>query len=178
MSASADSCSNCGTQGVALKRCARCMQTSYCGADCQKAAWKKGHKTECTPAMPARDVFEIVKVAYAGSDWQEVLKWQGRLDDLLEGRSAVVCNNILFAFSTAHRETASEGRQALRQMVKIELRHVDVLGTMERFRDQGESMCRVGDHLTKLHQQYRDTTLQEAARYRTTLPYPPLNPNP
>ncbi|KAJ1477722.1 hypothetical protein T484DRAFT_1820172 [Baffinella frigidus] len=166
MSATSGSCSHCGKQGVALKRCARCLETSYCGAECQKAAWKGGHKMACMPPLlPPGEVFDKVKAAYAGGDWKEVIKWQGRLDDLLEGRSDVVCNNILFAFSVAHRETASETASALHQMVTIEQQYIEVLGKMERFRDQGESCCKVGEMLTKLHQQYLETTSQEAARY-------------
>ncbi|KAJ1467183.1 hypothetical protein T484DRAFT_1646020, partial [Baffinella frigidus] len=55
MSASA-SCSHCGKQGgAALRRCARCKQASYCGADCQKEAWKT-HKGACAAPPPPGDV--------------------------------------------------------------------------------------------------------------------------
>ena len=40
------SCSHCGKQREALKRCSRCKQDSYCGAECQNAAWK-GHRKSC-----------------------------------------------------------------------------------------------------------------------------------
>ena len=32
---------------TALQRCSRCKQVSYCGATCQKKAWKDYHKAEC-----------------------------------------------------------------------------------------------------------------------------------
>ena len=44
MKKSAASCSHCGKQGTALKRCLRCKRASYCGVDCQKAGWRL-HKT-------------------------------------------------------------------------------------------------------------------------------------
>jgi len=51
-------CSQCGKQGVELKRCSRCKKVSYCGAECQKMAWNL-HKDACnlqkqglTPPLP------------------------------------------------------------------------------------------------------------------------------
>ena len=38
-----DSCSQCGKQGEDLLRCSICKHAWYCGAACQRAAWK-GHK--------------------------------------------------------------------------------------------------------------------------------------
>lgn len=45
-------CSFCGKEKgvVALKRCMRCKQASYCGAECQKAAWGL-HKKTCKEAL-------------------------------------------------------------------------------------------------------------------------------
>ncbi|KAJ1477955.1 hypothetical protein T484DRAFT_1962147 [Baffinella frigidus] len=45
----APGCSHCGTQGVSLLLCARCMHASYCGAACQKAAWKEHKQNTCSP---------------------------------------------------------------------------------------------------------------------------------
>lgn len=39
-------CAECGTLG-AIQRCARCQQTVYCGAACQKRHWRGGHKHAC-----------------------------------------------------------------------------------------------------------------------------------
>jgi hypothetical protein len=32
-----------------LKQCSRCETVRYCGADCQKAHWRSGHKQACVP---------------------------------------------------------------------------------------------------------------------------------
>ena len=49
----ARACAHCGavsgTDGVRLKKCDRCRKARYCGRQCQKAAWKSGHKEECQP---------------------------------------------------------------------------------------------------------------------------------
>ncbi|KAK1673983.1 MYND finger [Colletotrichum godetiae] len=42
-------CTNCGkaaTNGVALKKCMRCLGAKYCSVDCQKEDWRK-HRGEC-----------------------------------------------------------------------------------------------------------------------------------
>ncbi|KAJ7200586.1 hypothetical protein GGX14DRAFT_400583 [Mycena pura] len=48
---SAKKCSGCGKgeepNKAALLRCSRCLGVSYCGKECQTAAWKRGHKREC-----------------------------------------------------------------------------------------------------------------------------------
>jgi len=31
-------------------QCAQCKAAKYCSKDCQKKAWKTGHKRECVPA--------------------------------------------------------------------------------------------------------------------------------
>ena len=54
MEAGMEICSNCkkrptcGDNGtVTLQRCTRCKAIKYCGAACQKAHWKAGHKKDC-----------------------------------------------------------------------------------------------------------------------------------
>jgi len=61
-----DTCANCGKKegegGIKLKRCMACKYTNYCGAECQKANWKK-HKKSCEYLqMPTIDR------AYAGEE--------------------------------------------------------------------------------------------------------------
>ena len=81
------SCSYCGKQHAALKRCSHCKQASYCGAECQNAAWK-GHKKKC---VTLEEVFEKVWAAAAGEDgvgdWRKVLKWEGHMEAMMERQS-------------------------------------------------------------------------------------------
>ncbi|KAI9004009.1 hypothetical protein DFJ74DRAFT_694375 [Hyaloraphidium curvatum] len=42
----ADSCDRCGAESDTLLRCSGCKVTRYCGAACQRAAWKD-HKDIC-----------------------------------------------------------------------------------------------------------------------------------
>ena len=48
-------CANCGLASDALKRCTRCLEVSYCGRECQVAAWKAGHKSVCVEASDAAE---------------------------------------------------------------------------------------------------------------------------
>ncbi len=44
-------CGNFGCEGewaLPLKHCGRCRVVRYCGADCQRAHWREGHRAECT----------------------------------------------------------------------------------------------------------------------------------
>lgn len=45
-------CNGCGavptaTNGVALKACSQCQGPRYCGKECQRKAWRDGHKADC-----------------------------------------------------------------------------------------------------------------------------------
>ena len=82
MAASAESCANCGKQGEGLKRCSRCKQASYCGAECQNADWKR-HKKKCAPPVPLQDITAKVDAARASGDWRGVLRWEGRMEELM-----------------------------------------------------------------------------------------------
>jgi hypothetical protein len=43
-------CDGCGNDYSGKLRCSRCECSFYCSKDCQKAAWKQGHKHECSSA--------------------------------------------------------------------------------------------------------------------------------
>ena len=45
-------CGACGARDAALK-CGRCMVVHYCGAACQAADWRAGHKAACRPPATA-----------------------------------------------------------------------------------------------------------------------------
>jgi hypothetical protein len=78
------SCSHCGKHGgAALLRCSACKQTRYCGAECQKAAWKL-HKKTCAFRLPLDDVRRKLVALSGTSEWREVLKWECRLTELME----------------------------------------------------------------------------------------------
>jgi hypothetical protein len=76
-----ETCSHCGKQSPTLKRCSNCKQVSYCGAECQKAGWKK-HKKKCAPPLSVMDVMTQVEASFYASDWEGVLKWEGRMEEL------------------------------------------------------------------------------------------------
>eukprot|EP00639_Heterosigma_akashiwo_P012037 CAMPEP_0206362818 /NCGR_PEP_ID=MMETSP0294-20121207/1214_1 /ASSEMBLY_ACC=CAM_ASM_000327 /TAXON_ID=39354 /ORGANISM="Heterosigma akashiwo, Strain CCMP2393" /LENGTH=353 /DNA_ID=CAMNT_0053808027 /DNA_START=27 /DNA_END=1085 /DNA_ORIENTATION=+ len=40
-------CARCGEHSTKLMKCSRCLNVQYCNADCQKQAWKEGHKAVC-----------------------------------------------------------------------------------------------------------------------------------
>jgi hypothetical protein len=40
-------CSHCGQAAAKLRLCGGCKQRQYCGQECQRAAWKSGHRGEC-----------------------------------------------------------------------------------------------------------------------------------
>ena len=142
------SCSQCGKQRKALKRCSRCKQASYCSAGCQIAAWK-GHKKTC---VTLDDVVERVNAAHIREDWRAVLKWEGRMEEMMEVRTDAGCNKILEVFIDAHgRAFNSTGsKDDSLSIVRLETRRVEVLGKMQRFRDQGEALCRTADCLSVL----------------------------
>ena len=147
MASKATSCAQCGKQGE-VKRCLRCKQVSYCGAECQKAGWK-GHKVTC---MTLDDIVGQVWAAHNNSDWSGVLAWEGRLEELLDearefaDQPESACHNILEMFANAHEiQYLSYGRSVhhRKEALKLNKRKIDLLGTMQRFRDQGDAMCSI-----------------------------------
>ena len=155
------SCSQCGTQRAALKRCSRCKQAWYCGAECQNAAWK-GHKTTC---VTLNDVFEKVNAARL-DDWREALKWEGRMEEMMQNQTDAGCIAILSRFSRSHASgfnSTGNAEHALSN-VRLEKRKVEVLGKMQRFRDQGEALCRVADQLLGLGRHQESERHFERAR--------------
>ena len=144
-----ETCAHCGKRGAALKRCLRCTQVSYCGAECQKLAWK-GHKKTCEPPapLPVEEVILKVSAAHVAHDWREVLKWEGRMEQLLQFRSPADCDWILTAFTVAHemgmRSKGTKDHAFL--AMGLEERRVVLLGKVERFRDQGAALCSIAQY--------------------------------
>ena len=135
------SCAHCKKKGVGFKHCSRCKHASYCGAECQLAAWK-GHKIFC---VKKEDVFEKVHAASLANDWRGLLKWEGRMGDLMDDQDDACCDHLLFLFATANFFMFSEtsrSDQAI-QVIKLKELRVQLLGKMQRFRDQGALMCEI-----------------------------------
>ena len=154
-------CSECGKGGGDLQRCSTCKQTWYCGAQCQKAGWKR-HKKTCVPLKEVRletvasmqDVWGRLSTANNSLDWPGVLKWEGRLDELMAYRDDAGCDEILGIFIQAHSRMAGTfGTTGFAQQhsvlrIKLEERRVDLLGKMGRFCDQGKAICAVAESLS------------------------------
>jgi hypothetical protein len=151
------SCSHCGKECGELKRCSICKHASYCGASCQNAAWKK-HKKTC---VTLEEVRNRVSAAAEGQDWRGVLKWEGRMEQLLEGRSDAARNGTLKNFKWAHAVawSATDSTDHALAAVRLQDRRIEILGNMERFRDQGESICEAAEYLVLVGK------VQEAAGY-------------
>ena len=70
--------------GAGLKICGRCRQVAYCSRNCQKAAWKRGHKKECE-ALQARGaeerrqrVYKKLADRYNGQNYKDIVPMQRR----------------------------------------------------------------------------------------------------
>ena len=164
-----NTCSHCGKKG-ATKRCSTCKQASYCGAECQNAAWKK-HKKTCARPVSTIDVWEKVTAANAAGDWRGVLAWEGHLQELLEEHSDAPWKSggILSAFIEAHTKAHNSGfsssstAHALALITLLE-RQIEVLGKLERFRDQGRFMCNLAGWLRLLKRRQEAAKQYERAR--------------
>ena len=146
-------CSHCGKQCSSPKRCSTCKHASYCGAECQKAGLKK-HKKTCAPLLSVDEVWEKVRAGCTAGDWRGLLRWEGRMEELMEGQSDARCCFVLLAFSSAHSELKcgelDSKTDHLLSAIGLLERRVDLLGKMQRFRDQGEAMCTLAAHFNKL----------------------------
>ena len=133
-----DRCACCGKPGRALKRCSICKHVWYCGAKCQKR-----HQKTCAPPLSTEDVRARVDAAHEAHDWREVLKSEGRMDELMEGQPDATCETILRIFQAAHtRGHVSTGSpHHIPSLTRIGEEMIDLLGKMQCFRDQGEEMC-------------------------------------
>jgi hypothetical protein len=113
-----------------------------------------------------KEVCEKVTAADGRGDWREVLKWEGRMEELLERQSDAVRRTILEIFVNAHlrgyNATVSEDNSLA--IVRLEKRRIEVLGRMQRFRDQGAALCRVADQLLGSGKQQDAGTYFQRAR--------------
>jgi hypothetical protein len=160
-SCSADRCSHCGKAGVELKRCMRCKEASYCGAACQKADWTR-HKKSCAQ----RDLVEKLWEAHSERDWRGILKWQGRMEELMTGRTDASCAYVLEIFSIAHKRgwNSTGSKDHARSCVGLQKRRIPLLQKLQRFRDQGEAMCDIAFNLADLKEERESASFFQQAR--------------
>jgi len=159
-----ESCAHCGTQGTSLKRCVRCMYTWYCGAECQKAGWKVHKKTTC---ISLTHVWDQVLAANAVQNWRGVLEWEGRMESLMDFQwEDKFREHILAVFIRANsKATAAEDRMETKlSALKLRQRRVEILGRMERYRDQGTEMCAVATNFIMLSHQQEAASWWQRAR--------------
>jgi len=149
-------CAHCGKPGTALKRCSICKHVWYCGAECQNAAWKR-HKKSCAPPLSINDVHAKFIAAVDAGDWREVLKWEGHMDEMMAGQPDAICLVILKRFMAAHKAGTFSTMSAtlLRgsphhylSAIRLAEKQIDLLGKLQRFRDQGEAMCVLASDLS------------------------------
>ena len=158
-------CAHCGKQGAKLKRCSICKHVWYCGAACQNAAWRQ-HKKTCAPPLSTDDVRAKVLAPRAASEWREVLKWEGRMEEMMHGQPDAVRNNILFKFYDSHTSgSLSTGSpHHLLSAIRLGEERVALLGKMERFRDQGKEICNLADNLSEVGKHQHAAEYYQKAR--------------
>ncbi|KAJ1495319.1 hypothetical protein T484DRAFT_1762975 [Baffinella frigidus] len=142
--ASEASCAHCGKQGGEFQRCSRCKQACYCGAECQRAGWK-AHKKTCAPPLHWIQVAEKVLSGNIAGDWREILKWEGRMEELLtHSPDDQIANCHLQTFMNAHmwKLSTTGFQKSAVDVARLEARRVDLLGKMER-----KAMCNLAFHL-------------------------------
>ena len=73
-------------------------------------------------------------------DHAEVLKWEERMDDLMVMKTADTRDYILKAYVNAHTSqlTARNWVDHALAIARISERRIEILGNLQRFRDQGE----------------------------------------
>jgi hypothetical protein len=112
------------------------------------------------------DAMERVNAAHLREDWRGVLKWEGRIEKMMGDQPDAGCKNILEVFCNAHKavfnSTGSTDHSL--SIVRLETRRVEVLGKMQRFRDQGQALCRVADRLPSLGRQHEAEEYFQRAR--------------
>ena len=99
------------------------------------------------PPSLLNEVEESMKAAADAGDWLRILKWEGRMEELLEYQSEPVSVTILLRFVRAHlmywgdfKEDAA-GKEHGRTYVQLEERRIDLLAAMGRLRESALALC-------------------------------------
>ena len=140
------------------------------------ASWQEGAKkrevrkriAEVKHGRVLQEVWENVKAAQVALDWRGVLKWEGRMDELLEYQAEDADrDSVLGAFLDAHMGAFASGcsqtDHAL-SILGIQKRRIELLGKIQRFRDQGEAICVVAGTLQTLGRQKEASPFYQRAR--------------
>ncbi|KAJ1464688.1 hypothetical protein T484DRAFT_1868176, partial [Baffinella frigidus] len=138
-------CAKCGIRSVELKSCARCLQEAYCSKECQVAAWKE-HKISCRGQEGQGQLLSLdairrrVADAAASGDWSEVLRWEGRLEELAAvGQDPETVAFVLQAFARAYNDTAKWDKAGL-----LWVRCAEVCGALKLFSIQVDILTNAG----------------------------------
>jgi hypothetical protein len=117
-------------------------------------------------SVTIEEVRKRVNAAREGKDWRGVIKWQGRLENLLEGQSDAAHNAILLQFKRAHvvAQRSTGGTHHALAIVRLEDRRIELLGIMERFRDQGNAMCEAAEFLVVVGNRHESAAYLQRAR--------------
>ena len=158
-------CAHCGKHGTELRRCSRCRLASYCGAECQRAGWKL-HKAACAPKLSIKEVVQKLDAAHEADDWRAVLKFEGRVDEMLAIFPDNVRAETLAYFTYAHgRGLNSTGKKEHAvSAIALEEQRIPILVKLKRFRDQGIAMCDCADRFYFLDRNTEAGTSYQAAR--------------
>ena len=116
--------------------------------------------------MPLQDVAAKVDEAQAARDWRGVLKWEGRMEELVAHLPDDFCSLILTAFSDAHHMgfLATDSKDHAHSCVRLSERRIALLGKLQRFRDQGEAMCSLANTLHRIERNKEAATWYQRAR--------------
>ena len=119
--------------------------------------------------MRAEDVYEILMKAERTSNYRDVLKWEGRMEELLANHDDVFCEYVLKIFSGGHASemVLGDGTRNVEhtgEYVRLELRRAEFQGKLGRFQEQGETLSMIGESLLFLERPEESRAVQQQSR--------------
>ena len=109
------------------------------------AGWKE-HKKWCRgkegqgQQLSLEDIRRRVVQAGVSEDWEAVLRWDSRTDELVAGQDQETIVDVLEAFACAYYT-----REKFNQAGVMNVRCAEACGALKRFSRQAEVLCRAGD---------------------------------
>ena len=99
-----------------------------------------------------KEVWQKICAAHEARDFLGVIKFQGYMEELLEDEPDDYSAHVLSIFAGAHTMAAFQtGRRDDALIFNLEARRIELLGKMQRFRDQGEAICNSAVHLLRFN---------------------------